>query len=76
MVLEHGTYESTATILTGTNPAFGRRQLTLTHPVDAGRPYLLREGSEQALQLVPLMKIMAGPKSGQDITALLAALAE
>lgn len=66
MVLHHGTYDVTATILTGTNPAFGRRQVTLAHPVDAGRLYLLREGSEQALQLVPLIKIMAGPKSGQD----------
>jgi hypothetical protein len=66
MLLVRGAYEVTASILTGTNPVFSKKLLKLAHPVDAERLYLVREGSSTALELAPLIKVMAGAKTGQD----------
>lgn len=66
MLLVRGAYEVTASILTGTNPVFSKKLLKLAHPVDAERLYLMREGSSTALELAPLIKVMAGAKTGQD----------
>jgi serine/threonine protein kinase len=65
MVLSRGTFELTATILTGPNPAFRRKQLRLTEALDATRLYLHNDGQPRALELVPFIRILAG-KTDQD----------
>jgi serine/threonine protein kinase len=61
-----GTYEYTVTALTGTNPAFRKKRVRVRHPLDSGRLYLLERGSHRALQLVPLIRVMRGPKIGEE----------
>jgi serine/threonine protein kinase len=61
-----GVYDLTATILTGPNPTFRRKQIQVEEPLDASRLYLLNDGSTRALALVPLIRVMAGSKTGQD----------
>ena len=38
----------------------------MRHPLDSGRLYLLERGSHKALELVPLVTIMRGPKTGEE----------
>jgi hypothetical protein len=57
ITLLHAVYEMTASILTGTNPAFGKRRVRLDHPADAARLYLMREDNTRALELAPLIKV-------------------
>lgn len=66
MTLLHGVYEVTTALLTGPNPVFVKKQIGLSHPVDATRLYLLNEGNRNALELAPLIRVMAGGKTGQD----------
>jgi hypothetical protein len=65
MTRSRGIYDLTATILTGPNPAFRRKHIQLTEALDARRLYLLNDGNLQALELVPLIRVLAG-KTGQD----------
>jgi hypothetical protein len=58
-------FDLTATILTGANSAFRRKQLKLTDALDATLLYLLNDGSLRALELVPFIRVLAG-KTGQD----------
>jgi Protein kinase domain len=61
-----GVFDLTATILTGPNPAFHKKQIQVREPLDANRLYLLNDGSPNALRLVPLMRVIAGRRTGQD----------
>lgn len=65
MTLSRGTFDLTATILTGPNPALRRKQIQLTEALDATRLYLLNDGSLRALELAPFIGVLAG-NSGQD----------
>jgi hypothetical protein len=61
-----GTYEYTVTLLTGTNQAFRRKRVDVRYPLDSSRLYLLERGSHRALELVPLVRLMRGPKTGEE----------
>jgi serine/threonine protein kinase len=61
-----GIHDLTAMILTGPNPAFRKKQIQVREPLDADRLYLLNDGSSSALKLVPLIRVLAGSKTGQD----------
>src|SRR5450755_2057190 len=65
MTLSRGVFELTATILKGPNSAFRRKQIKLVQALDAGRLYLLSDGSVRALELVPFVRVLAG-RMGQD----------
>lgn len=66
MRYSHGIFDLTATILTGTNPAFRKKQIQLTQPLDATRLYMLNDGNSNALQVVPFIRLIAGSKTGQE----------
>jgi hypothetical protein len=66
MTYSQGVFDLTAAILTGTNPAFRKKQVQLAHPLDAARLHLLNDNSPRALELVPLIRIIAGSKTGED----------
>jgi hypothetical protein len=66
MTLSHGIFNVTATDLTGTNAAFRKKQLKLSHPLDDGALYLLNDGSSQALALDPLIRIIPDHNTGED----------
>jgi hypothetical protein len=59
-------YDSTITVLTGTNPAFRKIQVQVVHPLNSSRLYLLNGSSPRALELIPLVRVLAGPKTGED----------
>lgn len=59
-------FDLTATILTGTNPAFRKAHIQVRDPLSARRLYLLNGTSLHALKLVPLIQVMPGPKTGED----------
>lgn len=65
MIFSRGLFDLTATILKGPNAAFRRQQIQLTEALDAGRLYLLNDGSLHALELVPFIRVLAG-NTGQD----------
>jgi serine/threonine protein kinase len=65
MTLTRGVFELTATILKGPNLAFRRKNFQLTQPLDAGRLYLLQNGSLRALALVPFLRVLAS-STGQE----------
>jgi hypothetical protein len=65
MTLSRGVFELTATILKGPNSAFRKKRIQLTQPLDAGRLYLLNDGSLRALELAPFVRVLAG-QMGQD----------
>lgn len=65
MILSRGVFELTATILKGPNSAFRRKQIQLTQTLDAGRLYLLNDGSLRVLGLAPFVRVLAG-QTGQD----------
>jgi hypothetical protein len=66
MTYSHGIFDLTATILTGTNSTFRKKQLQLAQPLDVARLHLLNDGSPGALELVPLIRVIAGSKTGED----------
>lgn len=61
-----GTFNYTVTLLTGTNPSFRQMQVQVQHPLDSGKPYLLDGGTEQALELVPLLRVFASEESSGE----------
>jgi hypothetical protein len=65
MTMTGGVFDLMATILKGPNPAFRRKQVQLTQPLDASRLYLLHDSSRRALELVPLIRVLT-TASGQD----------
>lgn len=66
MTYSHGVFDVTAAMLTGANPTFRKKQVQLTQPLDAARLHLLNDGSPCALDLVPLIRVIAGSKTGED----------
>ena len=66
MTLSHGVFNLTAIDLTGTNAAFRKKQIKLSHPLDDGSLYLLNDGSSQALALEPLIRIIPDHNTGED----------
>jgi hypothetical protein len=58
-------YDLTAAILKGPNPGFRRRQMKLTEALDTARLYLVNDGNDRALELLPFIRVLAG-KTGQD----------
>jgi hypothetical protein len=58
-------YDLTATILKGSNSAFLRRQMKLTEALDTARLYLVNDGNDRALELLPFIRMIAG-QTGQD----------
>jgi len=65
-----GVFDLTATFLTGTNPVFRKARVQRREPLDARRLYLLNGTNDQALELVPFIQMMAGPRTGEDICFL------
>jgi serine/threonine protein kinase len=61
-----GVFDLTATLLTGTNPAFRKAHIQMSEPLDARRLHLLNGGSRHALELVPLIQVMPAPKIDED----------
>jgi serine/threonine protein kinase len=61
-----GVLSLTCTNLTGTRSAFRRQRLEVGQLLDSGRLYLLNAGSMRALELVPLIRVIAGLKTGED----------
>jgi hypothetical protein len=66
MTLSHGVFNLTAIDLTGTNAAFRKKQIKLSHPLDDGSLYLLNDGSSRALALEPLIRIIPDHNTGED----------
>jgi hypothetical protein len=58
-------YDLTATILKGPNSAFQRRQMKLTEALDTARLYLVNDGNNRALELLPFIRVLGG-QTGQD----------
>jgi hypothetical protein len=65
MTWSGGVFDLTATVLNGPNAAFRRRRVQVTEALDARRLYLLNDGSRQALELVPFIRMLVG-KTGED----------
>lgn len=61
-----GLYDCATTVLTGMNQAFRKVQVQVRHPLDSAHLYLLNEGSPKALELVPLLRVLTGHRTGQD----------
>jgi serine/threonine protein kinase len=61
-----GVFDLTATLLTGTNPAFRKAHIQMGEPLDARRLHLLNGASRHALELVPLIQVMPAPKIDED----------
>jgi hypothetical protein len=61
-----GIFNLTCTSLMGTRSTFRKQQLEVGQPLDSGRLYLLNTGSMRALELVPLIRVIAGLKTGED----------
>jgi serine/threonine protein kinase len=60
-----GTFDLTFTSLTGTNQTFRTQRQQVAEPLDSGRLYLLNTGNTKALKLVPLIRVIAGKKTGE-----------
>jgi hypothetical protein len=61
-----GVYEYTVTVLMGTNTAFQKKQVQVEQPLDSASLYLLYRGNKSALELVPLLRMMAGQKTREE----------
>jgi serine/threonine protein kinase len=61
-----GVYDLAYTSLMGTRQAFRQQRLLISEPLDSGRLYLANTGSMRALELVPLVRVIAGLKTGED----------
>jgi hypothetical protein len=66
MTLSQGVFNLITIDLTGTNAAFRKKQIKLSHPLDDGSLYLLNDGSLQALALEPLIRIIPDHNTGED----------
>src|SRR5262249_48649546 len=65
MTYTRGVFDVTATILKGTNPAFRRKNIQVTEPLDVARLYLLHGSGLRVLELAPFIRVLAGA-TGQD----------
>lgn len=61
-----GIFNLVCTNLTGTRSAFRKQRLEVGQLLDSGRLYLLNTGSMRSLELVPLIRVIAGLKTGED----------
>jgi len=61
-----GVYDLAYTSLMGTRPTFRQQRLPIGEPLDSGRLYLVNTGNMRALELVPLIRVIAGLKTGED----------
>ncbi len=61
-----GIFNLTYTNLMGTRSAFRKQRLEVGQPLESGRLYLLNTGNMRALELVPLIRLIAGLKTGED----------
>jgi hypothetical protein len=61
-----GVFNLVGTNLTGTRSAFRQQRLEVGQLLDSGRLYLLNTGSMRTLELVPLIRVIAGLKTGED----------
>jgi hypothetical protein len=61
-----GAFYLTATSIMGSRPDFRKVERRVSEPFDTRRLYMLNSGSQKALELVPLIRILAGQKTGQD----------
>jgi hypothetical protein len=61
-----GVYEYTVTLLTGTNAAFQKKQVQVEQPLDSASLYLLYRGNKSALELVPLLRMIAGQNTPEE----------
>jgi hypothetical protein len=61
-----GIFDLTATRIMGTRSLFRKEQVQVGRPLDTGRLYLSNVGSLKALELVPLIRIIAGQRTGED----------
>ena len=61
-----GVFDLTYTSLMGTRSTFRKQRLQIGQPLDSGRLYLLNSGNMRALELVPLIRVIAGQKTGED----------
>ena len=66
MTLSRGVFNLTTIDLTGTNAAFRKKQIKLSHPLDDDSLYLLNDASSQALALEPLIRIIPDQNTGED----------
>jgi hypothetical protein len=62
----NGVFDLTFTSLTGTNRTFRTQRQQVAEPLDSGRLYLMNTGNTRALKMVPLIRLIAGEKTGQD----------
>jgi hypothetical protein len=56
----------TATILTGTNPAFRQQQISTCRALDRRHLYLHNTADHSPLQLVPFFRLIEDDDTGQD----------
>ncbi len=61
-----GIFNATVTILTGTNPAFRKMQVQVQHPLDSGKLYFLNGANSRALELAPLLRVIATEDSSEE----------
>jgi hypothetical protein len=66
MTLTGGIFDLTVTRLTGTRSVFRKERVQVGQALDAGRLYLLNLGGFKALELVPLIRILAGQATGEE----------
>ena len=61
-----GAFYLTAASIMGSRPDFRKVERRVSEPFDTRRLYMLNSSSQKALELVPLIRILAGQKTGQD----------
>jgi hypothetical protein len=61
-----GAFYLSATSIMGSRVDFRKVERRVSEPFDTGRLYMLNSGRQRALELVPLIRILAGQKTGQD----------
>jgi hypothetical protein len=61
-----GIFDLMATVLTGTNPVFRKALIQVRDHLDLRKLYLFNGTGQHPLELVPLLKIMPGPKTGEQ----------
>jgi hypothetical protein len=66
MTLTGKTFDLIVTRLMGTRSVFRKERVKVGQALDAGRLYLLNLGGSKALELVPLIRILAGQRTGEE----------
>ncbi len=61
-----GAFYLTAASIMGSRSDFRKVERRVSQPLDTRRLYMLNSGSQKALELVPLIRILAGQKTVQD----------